>query len=165
MMNIVSLRSVNDPSKTYQFDDSVQPMRGGLKDVYFSPDKSYVVALFREKLDDNQKERLKRITNHYLLQIQNKEAADYFLEEVFRWPTDIVEYKGLTGIIVPAYKGKFFFRQGHETGDLIKGKEKNGKWFATAKFRNIEFPLRVAKAELGNWLSYFQICVNLTIMC
>lgn len=160
-MNIVSLRSLNDPSKTYQFDDSVPPMRGGLKDVYFSPDRSYVVAIFREILDGNQKERLNRITNQYLLQIQNKEAADYFLEEVFRWPTDVVEYKGLTGIIVPAYKGKFFFKQGHETGDLIKGKEKNGKWFAAAKFRNIEFPLRVAKAELGNWLSYFQICVNL----
>jgi hypothetical protein len=160
-MSIVTVRSVNDPNKTYEFNDNGEPMRGGLKDVYFSPDKSYVVALFRDKLDENQKERLKRITNYYLPQIQSKEAADYFLEEVFRWPADVVEHRGLTGIIVPTYKGKFFFKQGHESGDLIKGKEKNGKWFAAAKFRNEEFPLRVAKAELGNWLSYFQICVNL----
>ena len=87
-MNVITVRSVNDPNKTYQFTDNGEPMRGGVKDVYFSPDKSYVVALFRDKLDDNQKERLKRITSYYLPQIQNKEAADYFLEEVFRWPLD-----------------------------------------------------------------------------
>lgn len=160
-MNVITVRSINDPQKSYQFNDNGEPMRGAVKDVYFSPDKSYVVALFRDKLDDNQKERLKRITTYYLPQIQRKEAADYFLEEVFRWPTDVIEHRGLTGIIVPAYKGKFFFKQGNETADLIKGKEKNGKWFASAKFRNEEYPLRLAKSELGNWLSYFQICVNL----
>ncbi|UUC44696.1 helix-hairpin-helix domain-containing protein [Flavobacterium cerinum] len=160
-MSIITVKSVNDPSKSYQYTDTDSPMRGGMKDVYFSPDKSYVIAFFRDQLDDNQKERLKRITNYYLPQIQNKDAADYFLDEIFRWPSDVVEHKGMTGIIVPTYKGKFFFKQGSETGDTIKGKEKNGKWFAGAKFRNEQYPLRLAKSELGNWLSYFQIAIHI----
>ncbi|MPT36651.1 MAG: kinase, partial [Flavobacterium sp.] len=160
-MSIITLTSVNDPSRSYQYTSTDTPMRGGMKDVYFGPDKSYVVAFFRDPLDDNQKERLKRITNYYLPQIQNKDAAGYFLDDIFRWPSDVVEHNGLTGIIVPTYKGKFFFRQGSETGDTIKGKEKNGKWFAGAKFRNEQYPLRLAKSELGNWLSYFQICIHI----
>jgi serine/threonine protein kinase len=161
-MNI-TVKSINDPAKTYEYVDNGEPMRGGMKDVYFSPDRRYVVAIFREKLDFNQKERLQKITNHYLPQIQNKEAGDYYLNEVYRWPTDVIEAKnGLTGIIVPIYNSKFFFAKGYEMSDLIKGKEKNGKWFAGAKFRNPLFPLRVAKDELGNWLSYFQVAVNLT---
>ena len=35
---------------------------GGMKDVYFSPDKSYVVAFFRDKQDSNAKDRLDNIT-------------------------------------------------------------------------------------------------------
>lgn len=161
-MNIVTVKSINDPLKTYQFVDNGEPMRGGVKDVYFSPDKRYVVAIFRDKLDFNQKERLQKITNKYYTQIQNGEAGEYYLNEVFRWPTDVIEHNNLTGIIVPLYKPKFFFRKGYQTSELILGKEKNGKWFAGAKFRNPHFPLRIANSELGDWLSYFQVCVNLS---
>lgn len=147
--------------KTYQYVDTGEPMRGGVKDVYFSPDRKYVVAIFRDKLDFNQKERLKKITSYYIDQIKRDASADYYLNEVFRWPYDVIETNGLTGIIVPVYDNKFFFQRGYETSDLLKGKEKNGKWFAGAKFRNQQFPLRLANQEIGNWLSYFQICVNL----
>jgi hypothetical protein len=34
---------------------------------------------------------------------QNREAGDYYLNEVFRWPTDVTEHNGLTGIIVLIY--------------------------------------------------------------
>ncbi|WP_374175048.1 helix-hairpin-helix domain-containing protein [Flavobacterium tructae] len=161
-MSVITVKSINDTVKTYQFVDNGEPMRGGVKDVYFSPDRKYVVAIFRDKLDFNQKERLQRITNKYLAQIQNGDAGDYYLNEVYRWPTDVIEHKGLTGIIVPIYDGKFFFKKGYATSDLIQGKEKNGKWFAGPKFRNPHFPLRVSNSELGDWLSYFQVCVNLT---
>ena len=149
--------------KTYQYVDTGEPMRGGVKDVYFSPDKKYVVAIYRDKLDFNQKERLKKITSHYIEIIKrDASSADYYLNEVFRWPYDVIETNGgLTGIIVPVYDEKFFFKRGYETSDLLKGKEKNGKWFAGAKFRNPQFPLRLANQEIGNWLSYFQVCVNL----
>ncbi|MNQ80076.1 Protein kinase domain protein [compost metagenome] len=147
--------------KRYQYYDNGDPKKGGLKDVYFSVDKQYVVAIFRERLDDNQKERLKRITGHYLQQISSKEAGDYYLNEVYRWPTDVIEWNGLTGIVVPIYAAKFFFSKGYEKNDLIQGAEKNGKWFAGSKFRNPNFPLRIAGSELGNWMSYLQVCVNL----
>ena len=161
-MKTITVKSINNSSKTYQYVDNGEPMRGGVKDVFFSPDKKYVVAIFRDKLDFNQKERLQKITNHYLPLIQNRDAGDYYLNEVYRWPTDVIEHNGLTGVIVPIYNSKFFFKKGYETSDLIQGKEKNGKWFAGAKFRNPQFPLKVAKSELGDWLSYFQVCVNLT---
>jgi serine/threonine protein kinase len=161
-MNIVTVQSINDTSKSYQFEDNGEPMRGGVKDVYFSPDKRYVVAIFREQLDDNQKERLQRITNKYFDQIQKGEASDFYINDIFRWPTDVITYKGLTGVIVPLYKPKFFFRKGYQTSDLIQGKEKHGLWFSSSKFRNPHYPLRIANSELGDWLSYFQICVNLT---
>ncbi|WP_136666518.1 helix-hairpin-helix domain-containing protein [Flavobacterium sp. H122] len=161
-MRTITVKSVHDVSKTYQYVDNGEPMKGGVKDVYFSPDRQYVVAFFRDKLDANQKERLQKITNLYLPQIQNREASDYYLNEIYRWPTDVVEHNGLTGIIVPVYNQNFFFAKGNAVGDAIKGKEKNGLWFSSAKFRNPNFPLRIAKEELGNWLSYFQICINLT---
>jgi serine/threonine protein kinase len=160
-MTTITVNSINDPTKSYQFVDNGDPMRGGVKDVYFSPDRKYVVAIFRDKLDFNQRDRLQKITRQYLPQIQNKDASDYYLNDVFRWPMDVIEHKGLTGIIVPIYNNKFFFQHGYDSSDLIKGKEKNGKWFAGAKFRHPMFPLRLANTEIGNWLSYFQICVNL----
>ena len=110
-MSTVTVKSINDSTKTYQFVDNGEPMRGGVKDVYFSPDKKYVVAVFRDKLDLNQKERLQRITSKYLAQIQNGDAGDYYLNEVYRWPTDVIEYNGLTGVIVPIYHANYFFKK------------------------------------------------------
>ena len=162
MSNIVTVKSVNPNSNnTYQYVDDGEPKRGGVKDVYFSPDRTYVVALFREKLDFNQKERLRKITTDYLNQIKTREVGDYYLNEIFRWPTDVVELNGRIGVIVPIYSSKFFFKKGYAANELIKGGEKNGKWFATSKFRNKHFPLKLDNSELGDWLSYFQICVNI----
>lgn len=57
-MQTITLKSILDNTKTYQYVDNGEPMRGGMKDVYFSPDKSYVVAFYRTKLDFNAKERV-----------------------------------------------------------------------------------------------------------
>ncbi|WP_259014651.1 helix-hairpin-helix domain-containing protein [Emticicia fluvialis] len=160
MSNIITVKSIIDATKTYQYVDG-EPKRGGVKDVYFSPDRKYVVAIFRDKQDFNQRERLIRITDKYYKQIKEKEAGDYYLEEIYRWPTDVIEFDGKLGIIVPIYKPKFFFKKGYVSSDLIKGEEKNGKWFAGAKFRNKKFPLSLDESELGNWMSYFQVSVNI----
>lgn len=146
----------------YQYVDNGDPKSGTAKNVYFSPDKKYVVAIFKEKQDFNQKERLKKITSDYLNRIKNNEGGDYYLDEIFRWPTDIIEENGKTGIIVPIYNQKFFFQKGYSSQDLIRGEEKNGKWFASASFRNKQFPLCLDQSELGKWLNYFQVCVNLS---
>ena len=62
-MNSVTVSSIIDTSKSYQFVNNGEPSaRGGMKDVYFSPDRAYVVAIYRDKLDFNSTERLKKIT-------------------------------------------------------------------------------------------------------
>jgi len=159
-MAIITVKSIINGA-SYQYVDTGEPKSGTAKNVYFSPDKKYVVAIFKEKQDFNQKERLRNIVTKYLNQIQTKDAGQYYLEEIYRWPTDIIEHNGKTGLIVPIYNSKFFFKKGYSTNDLIKGEEKNGKWFAGAKFRNKQFPLSLDQSELGKWLNYFQVCVNL----
>jgi serine/threonine protein kinase len=159
-MSIITVKSIITGA-AYQYVDNGEPKSGTAKNVYFSPDKKYVVAIFKEKQDFNQKERLKKITSDYLNRIKKNEGGDYYLDEIYRWPTDVIETNGKTGIIVPIYNAKFFFKKGYATQDLIRGEEKNGKWFAGAKFRNRQFPLSLDASELGKWLNYFQVCVNL----
>jgi serine/threonine protein kinase len=160
-MSIVTVKSIINGAN-YQYVDNGEPKSGTAKNVYFSPDKKYVVAIFKDKQDFNQKERLKKITSDYLNRIKKNEGGDYYLDEIYRWPTDVIETNGKTGIIVPIYNSKFFFNKGYATQDLIRGEEKNGKWFAGAKFRNKQFPLSLDHTELGKWLNYFQIGVNLS---
>ena len=159
-MKVVNVRSIVS-SNTYQYVDDGEPKSGTTKDVYFSPDRKYVVAIFREKQDEGQKERLKKITTDYLKRIEEREGGAYYLNEIYRWPTDVVEANGKTGIIVPIYESKFFFKTGYKSTDLLQGKEKNGKWFTTARNRHDNYRLRIDESELGHWLKYFQICVNL----
>ncbi|HVG40206.1 MAG TPA: hypothetical protein VM888_01245, partial [Chitinophagaceae bacterium] len=54
-----SAPSIINTGKTYAYVDNGEPMRGGMKDVYFGPDKTYVVAFYRDKQDFNSRERLK----------------------------------------------------------------------------------------------------------
>ena len=152
--------SVIYAGKTYQYVDNGEPMRGGMKDVYFAPDKSYVVAFYRDKQDYNSKERLKKLVSQYYDSFFNREGGEYY-KTLYCWPTDMVEAEGKTGLIVPAYKKDFFFKKGYALSEGIKGKEKQGLWFASAKFRNRQFALRLDDSELGTWLSYFQIGVKI----
>ena len=161
-MSVIKVNSILDPTKSYNYVDDGNPMKGGMKDVYFSPDKKYVVAFFRETLDFNQKERIKRIVGLYLDNIKKGNSADYYLDQLFRWPQDAVEKSGKVGVIVPIYDSKFFFKTGYVSNDTIKGVEKKGKWFTAPSFRNKQYPLALDKSELGDWLSYFQIGINLS---
>jgi serine/threonine protein kinase len=155
-----TVKSIINQGKTYQYVDTGEPMRGGMKDVYFSPDKTYVVAFYRDPQDFNSRERLIKICTQYYENFFNREGGAYY-KDLYCWPTDVVEYGKLLGLVVPCYDKRFFFQKGYATQDLIRGKEKEGKWFASAKFRNKQFALRLDNSELGNWLSYFQICVNI----
>src|SRR5690606_9242319 len=104
-----------DGSKV-QFVDNGSPMQGGMKDVYFSPDKSYVVAFFREKFKpveySAQKDRLTTITNNYRDRIFNQPGGDYW-KELYCWPTKVVEWNGLIGVVAPVYQPQFFFKVGY----------------------------------------------------
>ncbi len=129
---------------------------GGMKDVYFSPDRKYVVAFFRDKQDANARDRLLNLVGPYREKIFNGTVGDYW-QKLYCWPTKIVEHKGRVGLVAPAYQKHFFFDFGSKNNDMlkIKGKEKEGKWFASASNQNKFLDPR----EKGNWLSYFRICI------
>src|SRR3954469_7380637 len=95
--NIRSVASIVDPATTYEYVDNGEPMRGGMKDVYFSPDKTYVVAFYRDKQEFNSRERLKKLVTQYYDSFFNREGGEYF-KELYCWPTDMVEADGKVGL-------------------------------------------------------------------
>ncbi len=149
--------SATDGSPIEFVDDIIGS--GGMKDVYFSTDKSYVVAFFRDKQDFNAKDRLQNITGVYRDRIYNQQGGEYW-KDLYCWPTKIVEYNGKIGIVCPTYQKHFFFSKGSVNNDFlgIKGKEKEGKWFASAKNQN----KYLAPEEKGDWFKYFQICIRIS---
>ena len=135
---------------TVEFVDEVIGS-GAMKDVYFSPDKSYVVGFFRTPQDANAKDRLTHITGIYRERIFNQVGGEYW-KNLFCWPTKMVEWNGKLGIVCPTYAKHFFF-----DGGRFKGKEKEGKWFASAKLRN-KF---IEDDQKGTWLTHFHMCIQI----
>ena len=73
---------------------------GAMKDVYFSPDKSYVVCFFSKEKNhfyqshaelERQKDRLKEIVGNKWQGIFNSAGGDYW-KNVFCWPDGLIEY-------------------------------------------------------------------------
>lgn len=155
-MSIVSI-SARDGSLV-EFDSSKIIGSGAMKDVYFSPCKTYVVAFFREKLDRASEERLEMITGRYRESIFNNSYGDYW-KNYFCWPEKIVDYEQKVGIVVPSYKAHYFFEFGSTNNDILKiqGKEKQGKWFASANNQNRFLDDR----EKGDWSKYIKICLSI----
>lgn len=148
MSKIITL-TTTDGTKVEFVDEIIGS--GAMKDVYFSPDKSYVVGFFREPQDANAKERLTNITGTYRERIFNQAGGEYW-KNLFCWPTKIVDWNGKIGIVCPAYPKHFFFNSGN-----FKGREKEGKWFASAKLRNRFLPA----SEKGNWLTHYHMCIQI----
>ncbi len=132
--------------------------QGGMKDVYFSPDKSYVVAFFRDPQNMNAKDRLENIVGTYREKIFNQVGGDYW-QKLFCWPTKIVEHEGRLGVVAPTYQKHFFFEYGSRNDDFlgIRGKDKEGKWFASANHRSKHLDPK----ELGDWRSYLNTCLKI----
>lgn len=156
MAQIIKIKA-NDGSPVEFIDEIIGS--GAMKDVYFSTDKSYVVAFFRDKQDANARERLENITGSYKNNIFNQACGDYW-KDLYCWPDKIVEWEGKLGITCPTYQKHFFFKKGSINNDFlgIKGKEKEGKWFASAKNLN-KF---LAPEEKGDWFKFFQICIRIS---
>jgi serine/threonine protein kinase len=154
-MGIIKL-TTRDGSRV-EFEDKIIGS-GGMKDVYFAPDKSYVVAFFRAKQDFNSLDRLENIVGRYRESIFNQSGGDYW-KDIYCWPEKIVEWNGLVGIVAPTYAKHFFFQHGSLNGDslAIRGKEKEGKWFASPFLKYGQ----LAAAERGDWFSYLRICINI----
>lgn len=142
---------------TVRFINEVKA-QGGVKDVMFSPDGSYVVAFFRDKADPATRERLLQITGSYREKIFGQDGGEY-LKKLYCWPTSVVEHNGHLGVVVPFYRDCFFFEHGSKNNDMlgIRHKEKIGKWFATPNHRAKFLDSR----ELGDWMRHLKVCVML----
>lgn len=154
---IIKIKSLN--GQDFEFYNEVKA-QGGVKDVYMSPSKKYVVAFFRDNVEHDLKKRLLEITNDYRNRIFNQEGGDN-LKALYCWPIDVVEYNGKIGVVVPFYDKDYFFKYGSINDDKllkIRGKEKQGKWFATPKNRK----KRLDPRELGDWRQYLRICILLS---
>jgi serine/threonine protein kinase len=138
-----------------QFVDEIKAS-GGMKDVYFSPNKDYVVAFFRGAADAGSRERVAVITSTYRDRIFNQAGGEYW-KNLFCWPTTMLEYNGRLGVVVPFYDKAFFFEYGSRNNDMlgIKGREKEGKWFASPSNRNKFLDPR----ELGDYMRQIRLCL------
>ena len=155
MSKIVNCKTLDGQNVTF-VDEIIGS--GAMKDVYFAPDKSYVVAFYKSKQDFQARERLQMITGKYRESIFNQIGGEYW-KNLFCWPTAMLEYQGKLGLVAPTYAKHFFFEYGSKNNDMlqIKGKEKEGKWFAASNLRN-RF---VDSRELGDWLNHLRICLLL----
>ncbi|MBE6419156.1 MAG: kinase [Akkermansiaceae bacterium] len=146
-----TIKLVADDGSNIEFIDEVIGS-GAMKDVYFSPDKSYVVGFFRKPQDAQSVDRLRSITNRYRDSIFNQPGGDYW-KDLFCWPITTVKWENKIGIVCPAYQQQFIFPK----GSRFEGKEKEGKWFASAKLRN-RFLNAVDK---GTWLTHYHMCIQI----
>lgn len=149
MPDIIKIKA-SDGSQVQFFDEIAAS--GSMKDMYWCPGKKEVVLFFRNKIDANSRDRLNNIVGLYYNRIFRQQGGDYW-QKLFCWPTKTVEWKGMTGIVCPAYDPSFFFADGP-----FKGKEKNGKWFASAKLRNKFLPAK----EKGTWLQSFHMLIKIS---
>lgn len=148
MADIVKLTASDNTQVEFINEISAQ---GGMKDMYWCPGKKEVVLFFREKIDANSKDRLNNIVGLYRERIFNQMGGEYW-KNLFCWPTKLVEWNGKFGLVCPAYDAHFFFADGP-----FKGKEKNGKWFASAKLRN----RHLRPQDKGTWLSHFHMLIKI----
>ncbi len=150
-MSIITIQS--NSGKTVKFEEK-KFASGGMKDVHWGVDKNYVVAFYRDKQNENSKERVENIARLYRERIFEREGGEYW-RKVLCWPSDVVEYNGKLGIVCPTYDNHFFFEYGSVNNDMlgIKGNEKEGKWFASASNQNRFLDPR----EKGDWRSYLRI--------
>ena len=152
-MTLVETKAEDGSPVKFIFKD---PKQGGVKDVYFAPDRSYVVAFFRKPLDVNGRGRIDKLVNQYRKGIYEQGGGEYW-KNLFCWPEKIVQYNNMTGLVVPTYHPRFFFGPSTPPPPSLAGAEKEGKWFASAKVFNKFVPAE----EKGDLLGYFNVCLKL----
>lgn len=138
-----------------EFLDAVRAS-GGMKDVYFHPARHYAVAFFRETLPPHARDRLEAIAGRYREGVFQQEGGAYW-EPLYRWPQHVLEVNGHLGVVVPFYAPEFFFEHGSVNDDFlrIRGREKEGKWFASPGNQVRYLDMR----ERGDWRNYLRICL------
>jgi serine/threonine protein kinase len=133
--------------------DTDSPKSGSMKSVYFTGDNKHVVAFFNDPNtgDDNRLQRLNAVIGPY--NPTTKQNGSYW-KDLFCWPIAVVSKPSL-GVVLPNYStlpGTYFF-----SGGCFKGKEKEGSFFTSQKFRRKI--LETAPEEMGDWRNFLSICI------
>ncbi|MDR1035421.1 MAG: kinase [Deltaproteobacteria bacterium] len=149
MSRVVSI-TATDGEKVEYVDDGLA-MSGGQKEVFWSPDRSYVVAFPNYLVEKDARECLHRLVDDYRIAIFEGEGGESF-RELFCWPERIVEWKGMIGLVYPAFDRKFYF-----SGGPLKGAEKTAGWFASAK----SFSRNVPAESRGTLRDHVWTCMEL----
>jgi hypothetical protein len=132
---------------------------GQKKDCYLSSDGQYVVLWYREPLAELELTRLQEIVGRYRAQLFAGAAGSYW-SELMCWPDRIVRYQDRVGITAPRYGNSFFFEHGSQNRDALqlRGKEKEGYWFASLRHRTHTLDAR----ELGDWRSALRMALRVS---
>ena len=133
---------------------------GGMKIVFMSPDKNYVVCKYKHptKVTRQDRKRVGKIVSAYRQTIFQNAGGHYF-KNLMCWPTYIFDNpRDGFGVVCPVYPSNFFFETGrNEFARSPKpGKEKNGRWFLSLYQRNC-----LHDSELGDFASYLRMALLL----
>jgi serine/threonine protein kinase len=146
-----------DNGDEIDYEDASLPAEGGMKSVYFTPDRKSAIAFFKDPNAINDRNRIKRLEAVIGRFNPTVGINGHYWKQLFCWPTAIVKHPGL-GVVLPHYStlpGTYFFESGRQ-----KGREKEGSWFTSEKHRNNL--LKHAPNELGNWKNFLSICILLS---
>ncbi|MCS7086319.1 MAG: lipopolysaccharide kinase InaA family protein, partial [Bacteroidia bacterium] len=111
-----------------------------------------VAAFYRTHPGREALERLSTIVGTYRERI----LSQAYWRQLFCWPEALVEYKGRLGFTAPVYDPCFYFAYGSVKDDFLglRGREKEGKWFASALHRFGYLDER----ERGDWRAFLRVC-------
>ena len=154
MVDVIRMRALD--GSLVEFHDKIVGS-GQKKDCYFSPQRDYVVLWYRDPVSAQDLSRLEAITGSYREQLFNGPAGPYW-RELMCWPDRIVRHGERVGITAPAYSRRYFFEYGSLNNDALKlrGKEKEGYWFASLKHRAKTLDTR----ELGDLRSALRMAIR-----
>lgn len=65
-------------------------------------------SFYRKPINANDKARINDIVNVHRNRIFTNDVVGHYWSAFFAWPTNIVEWKGLTGIVMPFYDKSSF---------------------------------------------------------
>ena len=132
---------------------------GTMKDVHRVVNSDQVLAVFREPLDQVGLDRLSALIDVHRERVLNGPGGEA-LAPLYRWPTAALQWRGKTALLVPAFEERFLFSYGSRDSDRFKifGREKQGKWFASARHRYAFLDPR----EQGQWSDYLGVCTTLS---
>lgn len=127
--------------------DPDKVMEGGMKQFYFTPDKSSVACFFKDQSDPTKRALLEAVVSKFNPTIGRN--GEYW-KTLFCWPTAIIQSPRL-GFTCPTYPSNFFFKEGP-----WKGKDKELTWFLGKTGGGKPLRDLLPESERGPWINYIR---------